>query len=190
MRKAFTIVELMMVVGIIGILMGIATTAISSSIKQARVHKSTTSRRILEQGFATYYAQKGKWPGAIGERIANGSLGTRSNDEGVDGDSNTDRYVLTASEIDEMVRALINETKKNNPMMDISGLYVSRDQGNPGSKARGMDFMDAIRGTKQSKKKMKVAEMHFGYPDAGSGYFRHYKVVYSIPTDEMKVYEQ
>ena len=55
---------------------------------------------------------------------------------------------------------------------------------------RGLDFMDAVRGTKRSPKRMKLAEMHFGYPETDSGYFRRFKVVYSIPTDEMKVSKQ
>ncbi len=189
MKKAFTIVELMMVVCIIGILLGIVTTAASSSIKQARDHKANTCCKIVEQGFATYYAQKGKWPGSIGSKIESGSFSTRDNEEGLQGRSNTDRYVLEAGEIDSMIRDLIAETKKNNPMMDISGLYVSRGTGEAGSRAHGLDFMDAVRGTKQSKKKMTVSEMHFGYPDS-NGWFRRFKVVYSIPTDEMKVSRQ
>ncbi len=189
MKKAFTMVELMMVVAIIGILLGIVTTAASGSIKQAREHKANTCCKIVEQGFATYYAQKGEWPGSIGKRIASGSFGTRNNEEGVDGHSNSDKYVLEASEIRDMIKALIDEAKKNNPMMDISGLFVSRNAGEPGSKAHGLDFMDAVRGTKQSRKKMSVSEMHFGYPDS-NGHFRRFRVVYSIPTDEMKVSRQ
>ncbi len=190
MRKAFTIVELMMVVAIIGILLGIVTTAASSSIKQARTHKANTCCKIVEQGIATYYAQKGHWPGSVGEKIKNGSLGTRSNEEGTDNQSNTDKYVLNNTEVNDMMRALIQEWKQNNnPVMDFSGLFVARKAGGPNDRVRGLDFMDAIRGTKQSKKKMVVSEMHFGYPD-NDGFFRSFKIVYSIPTDEMKVSRQ
>lgn len=190
MKKGFTIVELMMVIGIIGILLGVVTTAAASSIKQARARKASACCKMVEQAFATYYAQKGRWPGSIGSRIASGSFSGSSNAEGVDGQSDSDKYVLNSAEISSMMTDIIQESKNGNPLMDISGLFVSRATGEAGTKAHGLDFMDAIRGTKTSQKKMKVAEMHFGYPESSHGYFRHFKVVYSIPTDEMKVFQQ
>lgn len=190
MKKAFTIVELMVVVGIIAILLTLVMTATASSIKQARSRKAAACCEIVQQGLATYYAQKAKWPGTIGERIANGSINARSNQEGVNNESDYTMYVLDASEVDSMIRDLVLESKKRNPLMDISGLFVSRGQGERGSRDIGLDFMQAIRGTKTSRKKMKLAEMHFGYPETEHGYFRRFKVVYSIPTDEMKVSQQ
>ena len=52
--------------------------------------------------------------------------------------------------------------------------------------------MTAIRGTKQDAngQKMTTSQMHFGYPESSHGYFRHFKVVYSKPTDQMKVSTQ
>ena len=179
-----------MVLGIIGILLGIVTTAASSSIKQARVHKANTCCAVFEQGLATFYAQKGYWPGSIGTRIKSGGLGTRSNTEGANAQSDTDNYVLTVEEVDSMARDLIAETKKNNPMMDISGLFVSRDTGEPGRRGYGMDFRDAVRGTKKSPRKMSVAEMYFGYPEKDQGYFRRFKVTYIVPTDSIEVGRQ
>ncbi len=188
-KRGFTIVEMLVVIGIIGILLGIVTTAASSSIKQARARKADACCTLVQQGIATYYAQYGKWPGSIGSRIENG-ISARTNDEGSDGQADADKYVLNASEIDDMIRKMIEEAKKGNPLMDISGLYVSRQSGEKTDRHFGMDFMDAVRGTKRSKKKMKVAEMHFGYPETDHGWFRRFKVVYSIPTDEMKVSKQ
>ena len=189
-RGGFTIVELMMVVGIIGILMGIITTAAASSIKQARSRRASALCAAVEAGLSTYYAQNDRWPEPLGSRIANGSLGTRSNDEGLDNQSNEDKYVLTASEVRQMIQSIVKCAKDGNPMMDISGLYVSRDPGEKDGKGFGMDFLDAIHGTKKSKKKMSVAEMNFGYPETDHGYFRRFKIVYSIPTDKMKVSRQ
>ena len=189
-KKGFTIVELLMVISIIGILLGIVTTAASSSIKSARSRRADTCCTMVEQGFATFYAQKGYWPGSIGSSIKSGNFSGNSNDEGTNNQSDSDKYVLNASEIDSMIRDLISETKSGNPMMDISGLFVSRAQGESGSKDYGLDFMDAVRGTKRSRKKMTTSEMHFGYPETDHGYFRRFKVVYSIPTDEMKVSKQ
>ncbi len=188
-RRGFTIVEMLVVIGIIGILLGIVTTAASSSIKQARSRKADACCTLVQQGIATYYAQYGKWPGSIGGRIESG-ISARTNDEGSDGQADADKYVLNASEIDDMIRTMIEEAKKGNPLMDISGLYVSRQSGEKNDRHFGMDFMDAVRGTKRSKKKMKVAEMHFGYPETDHGWFRRFKVVYSIPTDSMKVSKQ
>ena len=143
-----------MVIAILGILLGIVTTAASNSIKQARSRKAEACCRVVQAGFETYYAQKGHWPGGVESTIT--------------GDK---------------------EYKKGNPCLDISGLFVSRHQGDKNSRDLGMDFMTAIRGTPKEKngQRMLSSEMHFGYPEPEHGYFRHFKVVYSKPTDQMKV---
>lgn len=186
-RRGFTIVELMMVIGIIGILLGIVTTAASSSIKQARARKADTTCTLVEQAFATFYAQKGYWPGTVGQDIKNGKLSTRTNKLGPSYQSDPDQYELSASEVDSMISDIIEETKKGNPLMDISGLFVSRGNGYRTGRDYGLDFMDAIHGTRKSARKMRVSEMHFGYPETNSGYFRHFWVIYSIPSDSFKV---
>lgn len=190
-RGGFTIVELMMVIGIIGILLGIVTTAASSSIQQARTRKADAACTLVEQAFATFYAQKGYWPGTIGTKIKNGNLGERENYlgeySGGQYQTDHDQYELDADEVDSMVRDIIQETKNGNPLMDISGLFVSRGRGYKDGRDHGLDFMDAIHGTRKSAKKMKVSEMHFGYPETSTGYFRHFWIIYSIPTDTFKV---
>ena len=189
-RGGFTIVELMMVVGIIGILMGIVTTAAASSIKQARSRQGDALCMAVEAGLDTYYAQFEEWPGSIGSRIKSGNLSAGSNSEGLSGTTDGDKYVLSGSEVRDVVKKLVEETRDGNPMLDISGLYVSRSPGESTDKGFGIDFSSAIRGTKKSKKKMKLAEMYFGYPETTHGYFRRFKIVYSIPTDKMKVSKQ
>ena len=84
-------------------------------------------------------------------------------------------------------------------MMDISGLFVSKDEGRWGQKCYGLDFMQAatIKGMSEAKSRLRtaatggsrltVANMHFGYPDPETGYFRHFKIVYSIPADSFSV---
>ena len=196
-RKGFTIVELLMVIGIIAVLMGIITTAASSSIKASRTQKANALCTIVQTALATYREQKGEWP--ISMPVS------RANSEGGGNNNNADIVVLNGTEVRACVKALVDETKKNNPMMDISGLFVSRSDGElPGGEsgragdnrnqklkpAFGLDFMQAIHGTRQSSKKMKSSEMYFGYPDPETGYFLRFKMTYSIPTDQLSVSKQ
>ena len=193
MKKGFTIVELLMVVGIIAVLMGIVTTAAASSIKASRRQKASALCTIVQTALATYREQKGRWP--IDMPVS------RANREGSNGNSNSDIVVLNGTEVRACVKALVEETKKHNPMMDISGLFVSRQDGelaggtdSSGNRkvkpAFGLDFMQAIHGTRESSKKMKSSEMYFGYPDPETGYFLRFKMTYSIPTDQLTVSKQ
>ena len=66
MRRGFTIIELVMVIAILGILLGIVTTAAANSIKQARSRKAeacckaaaNTADRDLSALFADLCRQK------------------------------------------------------------------------------------------------------------------------------------
>ena len=189
MKKAFTIVELLVVIAVIGVLLGMVTVAASDSVTASRVKRANALCAIVQTGLATYKAQKGHWPDSLQKKIDRGSYD--SNDEGtVEGTnnrkSNDQMYVLKPAEVRALVKALVDETKKGNPLIDVSGLYVSRKPGEWGGVDRGMDFMSAIRGTKWSKRKMKSSEMYFGYPD-WAGRFRRFKMVYAIPNDHLTV---
>lgn len=198
MKKGFTIVELLMVLGIIAVLMGIVTTAASESIRGARSRKADALCNVVQAGFAAYYAQFDEWPGSVGQMIANGSLGTRTNVEGYNYNSDPEKFILTMKENDDCIREMVLKTKEGIPMMDVSGLFVSKDEGRYGEKCRGLDFMQAatIKGMSEAKSKLRsatggrrltVANMHFGYPDPETGDFRHFKIIYSIPTDAFSV---
>lgn len=183
MKKGFTIVELMMVIGIIAVLMGIITTAASTSIKSSRARKADVLCTLVQTGLATYYEQKGEWPVSISA--------TGNQADGAGNNKNPDSIELSAEQVRTCVKKLVDEAKQNNPMMDISGLFVSRSQGERNSGAAlGLDFMQAIRGTKQSQKKMKTAEMYFGYPESRNGWFRRFRMVYSVPSDSISVMKQ
>ena len=178
----------MMVVGIIIILMGVVTTAASQSIRSARSRRADALFSLVKAGMNAYYARYDEWPGSIGNQIANGSINPN-------GDQNhPDVYVLSGPEVRSCVKALVDETKNGTPVMDISGLYVSRFpgelSGNSVKKASGMDFMAAIHGTRTSKKKMTTSEMYFGYPDTDTGNFVRFGIVYSVPTDQFSVMNQ
>jgi len=169
-HSGFTIVELLMVVGIISVLVTITFSAISGSIKRARSQKAAALCTLVEQGIATYYAQKGNWPVEPG-----------------DPDNNSDVYTYTGSQVREMVKKVVEQAKEGNPMIDVSGLFVSTSDGEPGSRGYGMDFMTAIHGSKKNAKKIKLAQMYFGYPDPNTGYFRRFKMTYSPATDKVMV---
>ena len=182
-RRGFTIVELLMVIGIISVLITIVTTAASGAMKQARTRKADALVTMVNAGIATHYAQYDEWPGfdADGKtgnyRMSGGSL-------------DTDRYLLTDTESDAVVKALIKESvgSSSNPLIDVTGLFVTRASAGINDKTVGMDFMVALKGDRKlSPDKMKVGDMTFGYPDSETGRFRRFKMIYSIPTDQLTV---
>ena len=65
MKKGFTIVELLVVIGVLAVLMTIVVVAASGVQKGGREKRASAMRSALEQAIAAYYAQEGKWPAAI-----------------------------------------------------------------------------------------------------------------------------
>lgn len=188
-RRGFTLVELMTVIGILSILLTLVVSSVQGSMKSARGQKAAALCTTVQSGLATYYAQKEKWPEPLGSKAQSGQL-SRSNSEGDDNRSDPDKYVLNETEVRAMVKALVDEAKAGNPVVDVSALYVSREPGRAGTKAYGLDFFQAVRGDKRTRTRMKTSEMYFGYPDKETGNFRAFKMVYSIPTDELMVMQQ
>lgn len=169
-KRGFTIVELLMVIAVIAVLVTITASSVLGAMKRARVQKANVLCELVKQGFCTYYAQKGEWP--WGDRQANREDGY---------------YWLDANEVKTAVLELVKEAKKHNPMMDISGLYVSTQSGEPGNHHYGMDFMTAVRGSKQHPDKIPASRLNYGYPEESHGYFRRFVIKYSPITDEVVV---
>lgn len=188
-RRGFTLVELMTVIGILAVLMTLVVSSVQGSMKSARGQKAAALCTTVQAGLATYYAQKEMWPEPLGSKAQNGSL-TRANNESEDNRSDPDKYVLSEDEVRKMVKALVDEAKRGNPVLDVSALFVSREPGRAGTKAYGLDFFQAVRGDKRTRTRMSTSEMYFGYPDKETGHFRSFKMVYSIPTDELMVSQQ
>lgn len=178
MKKGFTIVELLVVIGIIGVLTGIVTTAAAGAVKNSRERRRDALCTLVQTGLATYYAQNNEWPVKLPT--------ARTNMEGTGYDNDPTKIVLSGSEVRTCVKELVEETRRGKPVLDVSGLFVSRQEGRFGQNCYGLDFMSAIHGTRKSSQKMKLNEMYFGYPNS-SGKFRHFKIVYSIPGDSMTV---
>lgn len=174
MKRGFTIVEMLIVISVIGVLMGIVTTAARNSIKDARSKRYNTMATVLEQGMATYYQRYGKWPDTLERKVAAGDFG-----------GSTETYNLSPSEVDDCFRAIVKcSTEKKNPVMDVTGLFVA-----PAGETRGMDFNAARKGTsKRSNRKIGVGAMVFGYPARNDGKFVRYGIRYSITGDSVKVY--
>lgn len=171
-RRGFTIVELMMVVGIIAVLLTFVTTSVTGSIRNGRVARGNALRTLVKQGICTYYAQKGEWPWKS-DKTPNDTKG--------------EYYEFSGDEVKSMIFELVKESKQNNnPMMDISGLFVSISNGEHG-KAYGMDFMTAVKGSKSHPEKRKASELYYGYPEKTHGYFRRFKIRYYPATDTITV---
>ena len=92
MKKGFTIVELLMVIGIIAVLMGIVTTAASESMKASRSRRADALCTLVQSGLAVYYAQNDEWPVSLRNKGG-------SNQEGNANYSDENVYVLSASEV-------------------------------------------------------------------------------------------
>ena len=106
-KKGFTIVEMLMVIGVLAILMGIVTTAASAAIKQARSRRMVAGQGVIQAGIATYRSQYDAWPpenGQLDKWSSNGISGKSNN--GVD----SGRHIafLSADQYDEMMYELAN----------------------------------------------------------------------------------
>lgn len=191
-RRGFTIIELVMVIGILAVLVTLLITSTAGAMKEARNRKGEALVYAVRMGLSTYYGLYGKWPGTFGERVFSGTdldgLGRYPNRLSRNGHHESNLVDIQEPKlIHEMIRELVKETKHGNPMIDVSALYVSKSLGEQDSKSYGMDFMDAIRGTKQNPKKMKLSDMNFGYPEPDTGYFRCFRFVYNKLSDELRV---
>src|SRR4051794_18756912 len=61
-RRAFTLVELLVVVGIIALLLGLLLPAMSGARAQARMLRCMTNLRSLGQGMAAYVGEFSQYP--------------------------------------------------------------------------------------------------------------------------------
>jgi len=185
--RGFTIVELLMVLGIIGILLGVITTAASGALQNSRSRRASALCTLVKTGLAAYRAvhdgEQNPWPIDLPDERSNLENDFGSGSYG----SDPDKIVLKGEEVRRCVRALCEEAKKGTPVMDVSGLFVSAQEGKYGQKCTGLNFFDAIHGTRATGNKLKLNNMYFGYPESSRGYFRHFKIIYSIPADAMTV---
>lgn len=193
-HPAFTIVELLVVVAIIGILLGLVSMAANGALKNARTKRATAMCTILQQAINTYYAQKGEWPSAI-----------KSQAEHMNG---KDTHVFAASDADKIFQDIVKSSVGANATMrllDPTGLFVADASNlkNGGDGCfdnhaeknganycgnqkciNGRDFSDAV---KRGKLHLSVSKMAFGYQGKEYGKFCRYWITYNGRTDSVTV---
>lgn len=172
--KGFTIVEMLMVLGVIAVLLGLVTTAAMTAIRHAREKKTAASLQVIQAGISTYRAQNGEWPGALKSYSENGLSGGRRN------------YTLNDSEYDQVLTEVVKESvnvSSGNPMMDVTGLIVSPKSGNG---SWGMEFREAIKKQRKHGGSIKLSNMAFGYLTS-SGRFSRFKITYNADSDHVTV---
>jgi len=181
-RSGFTIVEMLVVVAILGVLVGIVTTAAGTAIRQTRVKRCAAMRTVLQAGLATYYAQKGEWPGRLKNLSEKGTAGGKLR---VD--------YLSETEADAVFQELVTESLKGSPMLDVTGLFVA-DVSAVGSdssktKVHGRDFRVAISKDKKTGNR-KPRQLAYGYATQRDGVFRRFIIKYNYETDSVTVMTQ
>ena len=194
-KKAFTLLELMMVVAVISVLIGIVSVAASGAIRNARSRRADAMRIALEQGIAAYYAQEGKWPDAIESKA---------------GSMTEDTYTFNTSETDDIFQQVVGKAfgkggGRKSVLVDPSALFVANSSrlGNNGEGCYdnhsnqnkstycgdkkcipGLDFL--IAANRNGKDYITLTKMAFGY-QGEEGKFRRYWITYNGKTDAVTV---
>lgn len=175
MKKAFTIVELMLVVAVIAVLMTIITTASMNAIRSSRERRRDAMRVALQASIATYQASnsEGDWPGAIKNAAENGRTVVLSEEES----QNVFRIIVQKS---------TGESGSPLPLIDPHALFVAPSGANDG-RSSGMSYDSARRGDAHRRRKIPVSQMVFGYQLKDTGRFHRFNIIYHAETDSVEV---
>ena len=178
-RKAFTIVEMLAVIGIIAVLATIIVSAIKGSISSSRDKRAEVMRASLEQALAAYYAQEGRWPDTI-ERADTSKTGDNKDKEDI-------RFEGKAADkiFQDVVGKGFGRNGKKSMLIDASGLFVCDSTSAGLKRPLGFDFSDASK--RHSKHYIDIDHMAFGFQGKKTGLFRRFYVVYHFRTDSITV---
>ena len=170
--KGFTIVEMLMVLGVIAVLLGLVTTAAMTAIRHARGKKTAACLQIIQNGIASYRAQYGKWPKPIDDYADEGRMPSGKREDKLD-----------PSDYDNVLKQLVDKSlDSNNPLMDVSGLIVSAS----GTGKTGVEYREAIKKRKNGGPLIPRSRMIFGYLSEG-GNFSRFTIRYNADTDYVTV---
>ena len=179
MKKGFTIVELLMVIAILGVLLGIVTTAATASIRQSRERQAKAMQNTLQNGIAAYRARKGEWPGDLENWAKNppdkGTLG-----------------YLTNNRYDDVMHKLLSASSgksSKSRVMDPVGLAVIPTGGTDG-KIDCMDYRTVTTKNNKHAKRMEPNEMTVVYPRTSDGKALRFVIEYNTESDEVVVMTQ
>lgn len=64
--SAFTLIEMLIVITIIGILAGLLTTAVAAAMRKARETRASAEARQVATAWERYYAEYSVWPSGLG----------------------------------------------------------------------------------------------------------------------------
>ena len=194
-KKAFTLLELMMVVAVISVLIGIVSVAASGAIRNARSRRADAMRLALEQGIAAYYAQEGEWPDAIENKA---------------GSMTEDTYTFDTSDTDSIFQQVVGKAfgkdgGRKSVLVDPSALFVA-DSNRLGNNREGcydnhsnknkstycgdkkcitgLDFLIAVN--RNGKNPISFNKLAFGY-QGEEGKFRRFWITYNGKTDSVTV---
>lgn len=180
-KAGFTIVEMLMVVGVLAVLMGIVTTAAQAAIRSSREKRTQAVKVAIQAGIGSYYAQKDKWP------PQGGQLQSWA-DNGLSAGKHVD--FLSADQYDAMMREMARVSvgsKTVQPVMDFNGVMVANRTAASRSTGRGQSFTEAVKKNKKHGETIKLADMAFGYITTDKGYFRRFIVQYNADSDSVAV---
>ena len=175
MKRAFTLLELMVVMVVLSILMTLVVISANASIASARDKRTEAMRVVLEAGINAYYGATGKWPGPLESLAQNGG----SNSTVLD-------YKGASQQVfQEVVKASV---RRGNPAHYLSpaALFVAPARTKNG-KGTGLDFNAARMKGERGRAAIGVSQMHFGYQDRDTGKFRRFRIHYNPATDSINV---
>lgn len=82
-RSAFTLIELLTVIAIIGILAGLLLPALGKARQKAKIAKAQTEVSSLEAAWKAYFTEYGKWPCSATQCPPGGQPATEGTSQGV-----------------------------------------------------------------------------------------------------------
>lgn len=175
MKKAFTIVELMIVVAVIAVLMTIVTTASMHAIRASREQRRDAMKTAFQAAIASYQAanSSGDWPGALQSAAENGRTVLLSEEEA----QNVFRIIVQKS---------TGESGSPLPLIDPHALVVA-PSGAVDGRSQGMSYDDARQGDGHRRRKLPVSQMVFGYQLKDTGKFHRFNIIYHGETDSVEV---